>query len=398
MAEPIVLDREFIQDPYSLYRKLREEAPVRQVVTPNGLRSWLVTRFEDAREALADPRLSRDLRLAPDLFARHSTTGRDAAEFGQELAAHMLNSDPPDHTRLRRVVTRAFTMRRVEQLRPRIEQITADLLAGMAGRDEVDLLDAFAFPLPVTVMCELLGVPVEDQGEFRHWTHAMITSGDRDAAMAAIRDSAVYLSALIAGKRDNPADDLLSALVHDEDETLNDVELISMAFLLLIAGHETTVNLIANGMLALLRHPDQLAALRADPGLVPGAVEEFLRYESPINNTPLRHTIAPVTIGGVEIPKGELVLVALGSANRDTTRFPAADHLDITREPTPHLAFGHGIHYCLGAPLARLEGQIAIARLLEAFPALALATDPANLNWRNSNILHGLESLPVRLR
>jgi cytochrome P450 len=207
-----------------------------------------------------------------------------------------------------------------------------------------------------------------------------------------------YLRALIEAKRTSPADDLLSALIHPEDgEELTEAELTSMAFLLLVAGHETTVNLIANGTLALLTNPDQLAALRAEPALLPGAVEEFLRYESPVNHTTLRYTTAPVEVGGTTIPADEFVVVSLGSANHDESRFPSPDTLDVTRPATGHLAFGHGVHFCVGAPLARLEGQIAIGRLIERFPEMALAVEVSDLTWRGSSLLRGLTSLPIRM-
>jgi len=401
-SAPVRMDEEFIEDPYALYRRLRAESPVREVVTPRGLKVWLVTRYQDARDALADPTLHKNMRDGRELFTKHSTTGSADELFGQELSSHMLNSDPPDHTRLRKLVAKAFTMRRVELMRPRIVEITDELLDGLAGRDEVNLVDGFAFPLPVTVICELLGVPHADRDDFRRWSNVLLSAGDFTDVHAAGEAMATYLYQLTTGKIEHPADDMLTALVQARDdegnEGLGEFELVSMAFLLLVAGHETTVNLIANGVLSLLRNPDQLAALRADPALLPGAVEEFLRYESPVNQSTLRYTTVPLTLGGVEIPAGEFVLVSLGSANRDGDRFADPDQVDITREAGGHLAFGHGIHFCLGAPLARMEGQIAIGGLLDRFPALALAVDPAELRWRNSTLLRGLESLPVRLR
>ncbi|HEV8557977.1 MAG TPA: cytochrome P450 [Actinophytocola sp.] len=402
-SAPVRLDGEFIEDPYALYRRMREESPVREVVTPRGLKVWLVTRYQDARDALADPTLHKNMRDGRELFTKHSTTGSADELFGQELSSHMLNSDPPDHTRLRKLVAKAFTMRRVELMRPRIAEITEELLDGLAGRDEVNLVDDFAFPLPVTVICELLGVPQADRDDFRRWSNVLLSAGNFEEVHAAGEAMATYLYQLVTGKVEHPADDMLTALVQARDdegggEGLGEFELVSMAFLLLVAGHETTVNLIANGVLSLLRNPDQLAALRADPALLPGAVEEFLRYESPVNHATLRYTTVPVTLGGVEIPAEEFVLVSLGSANRDGNRFADPDQVDITREAGGHLAFGHGIHFCLGAPLARLEGQIAIGGLLDRFPDLALAVDPAELRWRNSTLLRGLESLPVRIR
>jgi cytochrome P450 len=394
---PMALDEGIVQDPYPLYRRLRTEAPVREVVMPRGLKVWLVSRYADARDALANPALHKDLRSVRHLFERHRTrTGTGG--FGADLSAHMLNSDPPDHTRLRKLVAKAFTMRRVELLRPRIEAITEELLAGMSG--EVDLIDAFAFPLPITVIGELLGVPATEQGDFRTWTSTLVTAGTPESVGAASAAMSGYLRALIAAKRTAPADDLLSALVQTQDDgdELTEVELVGMAFLLLVAGHETTVNLIANSTLSLLHDPAQAAALRADPGLLPGAVEEFLRFESPVNHATLRYTAEPTEIGGVTVPEGEFVVISLASANRDDDRYgPTADTLDVTRAATGHLAFGHGIHFCLGATLARLEGQIAIGGLINRFPEMSLAVDVDDLRWRNSTLLRGLERLPVHL-
>ena len=391
------LDSAFVHDPYTFYRRLREEAPVRAVVMPRGLKVWLVTRYADAREALTNPALRKDLRPVQHLFERHQTR-TSTGDFGADLTAHMLNSDPPDHTRLRKLVAKAFTTRRVELLRPRIEEITDDLLAALSGA--VDLIEGFAFPLPVTVICELLGVPHDDRDDFRAWSSALVAGASAESVGAAAVAMSGYLHALIDTKRAAPEDDMLTALIHaqEDGDELTEVELVSMAFLLLVAGHETTVNLIGNAVLALLRNPDQFAALRADPGLLPGAVEEFLRYESPVNHATLRYTVAPVAIGGTTIPADEFVAISLASANRDDDRFgPAADTLDVTRAAAGHMAFGHGIHFCLGAPLARLEGQIAIGGLVARFPGMSLAVEPADLRWRNSSLLRGLEHLPVRL-
>jgi cytochrome P450 len=397
MSPPLGLDEDFVQDPYTLYRRLRTEAPVRDVVMPRGLRVWLVTRYADARDALANPALHKDLRPVRHLFDRHRTKA-STGDFGADLSAHMLNSDPPDHTRLRKLVAKAFTMRRVELLRPRVAQITEELLAGMSG--EVDLIDAFAFPLPVTVICELLGIPRADQDDFRAWSTALVTAGSAESVGAASKAMSAYLRALVEAKRTDPAEDMLSALTQPQDDgdELTEAELVGMAFLLLVAGHETTVNLIANSTLTLLRNPDQAAALRADPGLLPGAVEEFLRYESPVSHATLRYTAEPTEIGDTPVPAGEFVVISLCSANHDDDRFgPAAGALDVTRAATGHLAFGHGIHFCLGAPLARLEGQLAIGGLITRFPNMTLAADVDDLRWRNSTLLRGLEGLPVRL-
>jgi cytochrome P450 len=398
--DPVILDEEFVQDPHAFTELLREQTPVRRVQMQRGLHVWLVTRYADAKALMADPRLSKDNRRAQELFEQQLTaTGGQRSEFAQSLSAHMLNSDPPDHTRLRKLVNKAFTAGTVSRLRPRIEQITAQLLDDIADAGTVDLLDSFAFPLPITVICELLGVPGTEQDSFREWSNTIVSAAPPERIQEVSTAMAAYLAALVAAKREEPTEDLLSDLVHasDEGDRLSETELISMAFLLLVAGHETTVNLIGNGVLALLRHPDQLAALRADPALLPGAVEELLRYEGPVNIATLRFTTEPVRVGDVEIPAGAFVMVSLLSANRDGERFADADRLDINRPAGGHLAFGHGIHYCVGAPLARLEGEIALGALLRRFPGLSLAAAPAALRWRDSTLMRGLDSLPVRL-
>lgn len=394
-----VLDESFMADPYQLYRKLREEGPVHPVVMPRGLRVWLVTRYAEAREALADQTLSKDSSRAHDLFEQHRPAGEEAPQFSESLAAHMLNSDPPDHTRLRKLVNKAFTSRRVEALRPRIEQITRELLDEMAEADsgKVDLLDAFAFPLPITVICELLGVREADRDDFRSWSNTIVSAADTEQLHAASAAMAQYLTELVAAKRDAPSGDMLSALVtaRDDDDRLTETELVSMAFLLLVAGHETTVNLIGNGMLALLRDDGQRELLAANPESIPQAIEEFLRYEGPVNIATLRHTTTPVTFGDVEVPGGEFVLVSLASANRDPQRFAEPDELDVGRAPGGHLGFGHGVHYCVGAPLARMEAEVAFTGLLSRFPGMRLAVAPGELSWRQSTLMRGLRSLPV---
>ncbi|SDC29055.1 cytochrome P450 family protein [Actinokineospora iranica] len=393
------LDEGFIQNPYPLYAELRETGPVRRILTAGGVHAWLVTRYADARAALADPCVRKDIAVMRELITRHRTSDSPLVQFLSVLSEHMLNTDPPDHTRLRKLVTKAFTSRRVERLRPRIEEITTDLLDDLAAHDEADLLDVFAFPLPMTVICELLGVPDTDRDSFRHWTSRLVATPmteDSGAAAAAMTD---YLTGLIATKRAAPADDLVTDLIHavEDGDRLTEQELVAMVFVLLVAGHDTTVNLIGNAVLSLLESPNQLTALRADPTLLPSAIEEFLRFEGPVNLATLRYTAEAVTYSGVEIPAGELVLVSLSSANRDPNRFPNPDQLDVTRAPSAHLAFGHGIHYCVGAPLARLEAEIALGALLTRFPNLAKGGEPATtLKWRDSTLMRGLRALPVR--
>ncbi|MFD6454014.1 cytochrome P450 [Nocardia sp. NPDC060220] len=314
----------------------------------------------------------------------------------------MLGTDPPAHTRLRKLVNKAFTSRQVALLRPRIEQITASLLDAMGDRDEVDLMNDFANPLPVTVICELLGVPFEDRADFQAWTKALVTvvgEGEQDERPAASAAMVGYLAKLVRTKQSAPAEDLLSQLVlaDEEGDRLTDQELVSMAFLLLVAGHETTVNLIGNGVLALLRNPEQWQALRADPTGVPAAIEEFLRFDGPVDMATARYTAEPVTLGDTEIPAGEIVYVALSAANRDPARFAAPDTLATDTPTAGHLAFGHGIHFCVGAPLARVEAEIAFTALLHRYPDLTLAPT-ADLRWQTSTLIRGLLELPVRLR
>ncbi|CCH34118.1 cytochrome P450 [Actinosynnema sp. NPDC047251] len=388
----------YFQDPHAFHAELREESAARPILLPRGLKVWLVTRYDEARLALADPRLSKDFAGFLPLFERHQTGTREATRFDNSLVQHMLNSDPPTHTRLRKLVMKAFTPRRVEQLRPRIQQITDDLLDAVADRGETDLVEALAFPLPITVICEMLGIPLDDRDDFREWSNTLVAGNDPDAVEAAGTAMAGFLSTLVDTLRAHPGDDIFSALIHatDENDRLDQTELISMAFLLLVAGHETTVNLIATGVLNLLRHPEQLDKLRADRTLLPGAVEEFLRYEGPVNQATFRFTTEEVTLGDVTIPEGEFVLASLMSANRDERRFADGESFDITRAAGGHLAFGHGIHYCLGAPLARLEGEIAVGTLLDRYD-IALTAEPETLRWRSSTLMRGLYTLPVSL-
>jgi cytochrome P450 len=393
------LDDEYVADPYAVSQRLRVEAPVRPIRLRRGLRAWQVTRYADVRAVLADPRLGKDAGHLQALFERHTQTGQHVLREEEGLGTHMLNSDPPNHERLRRLVNKAFTSRRIERLRPRIQQITDELLAAIGTSAEVDLLDALAFPLPITVICELLGVPIDERDAFRMWSNQILSSDDRAQVRAAGIAMNTYLGELVAAKRADPGDDMMSALVQaqDEGDALTERELRSMGFLLLVAGHETTVNLIGNGTLALIENPDQLAELRADLSLLPRAIEELLRYEGPLNHATLRFTLEDVEIGGVVVPEGEFVIVSLLSANRDTDRFPDADRLDIRRDQGGHLAFGHGIHYCLGAPLARLEAEIAFTGLLSRFDRIELAVPSDELEWRPGTLIRGLERLPVRL-
>ncbi|MFF0456596.1 cytochrome P450 [Nocardia africana] len=402
MTDPIPLDASFMADPHSLYDRLRPLGPAHRVRLRSGLPAWLVTDHAHARALLGDARLSKDHRRTQ---ARLEQAGAAGARGRSVLVAHMHNSDPPEHTRLRRLVGKAFTLRRVQSWRPRIEEITAALLDDLATRTEADLVASFAMPLPVAVICELLGVPFADRDHFLAWIDALMSGpntvvadsggGDQISVVEAIEN---YLTELIAAKRRTAGDDLLSTLVHlvDDGDQLTESELLAMSFLLLVAGHETTVNLIANGILALLSEPGRAVAVNSDPTLVPAVVEEVLRYQGPVNLATARLTVAPVRVGAVEIPAGEFVLISLAAANRDPGRFDRAAQFLPRRGENGHLAFGHGIHFCLGAPLARLEAEIAYTGLLGRFPEMRLVDEPAR--WRTDTQMRALAELPVRLR
>ena len=388
------MDPAFVADPYPTYHRLRAEDPVHH--SPLGF--WVLTRYADVIAMLRDPRLIKEPIAA---FV--------AARFGMAvppgLGLSMLDRDPPDHTRLRGLVSKAFTPKALERLRPHIQQIVDGLLAKAEGRGQMDLIEEFAYPLPVRVICEMLGVPVEDHERFKQWgldiargLDAILLPPDSEVAkrsMAGRHALSAYFRELIAERRASPREDMLSALIAAEEagDKLNEDELLATCLLLLVAGHETTVNLIGNGTLALLRHPYQLRKLRDDPGLIGTAVEELLRYDGPMQRT-ARIPSEDVTIGGHTIGKGEMVMPFLGAADRDPAQFPDPDRLDITRADNRHIAFGMGILFCLGAPLARMEGQIAINTLVRRHPKLALATDRPE--FRQSLTLRGLSTLPVR--
>ena len=385
---------DLITHPYDVYERLRTTSPVHRIKGTDGQPAWLVTRFDDVRAALADPRLSLD-----KTHAREG--GYRGLSLPPALDANLLNMDPPDHTRLRRLVGRAFTARRVEQLRAPIRATADGLLDALGADGSTDLISAYAAPLPITVICELLGIPESHRRDFRSWTDALIAPDPSrpQAAKGAIVAMLGFLGELLAHKRREPADDLLSDLIavrDAEDDRLTEDELMSLAFLILFAGYENTVQLIGNAVLALLHNPDQMDALRKDPSRIPAAVEEFARFEGPALLAIRRFPTQDVTIGDVRIPAGETVLLSLSAANRDPDRFPDPDRLDIGRDAAGHLALGHGIHYCLGAPLARAETEIAVAALLERFEEIELLE--AEPRWRPSLRARGLIELPVSYR
>jgi cytochrome P450 len=392
-------DPSFKADPYPFYARLRAEQPIHRGTLPDGRPAWLVTRYDDAVSVLHDPRFVKNIdhAVTPEQRRHFPPLTPALALINQSLLDH----DPPNHTRLRALVSKAFTPRLIERLRPRIQRLADELLDAMAPGGEADLIEAYAFPIPITVIAELLGVPAEDRDRFRAWTGTLTSAPPTAAAVqrlaSVVDDYVAYLRDLFEQRRRDPKDDLVTGLVQAEEagDRLSEPELFSMTSIMLIAGHETTVNLIGTGTLRLLQHQGQRARLRADPGLIRSAVEELLRHSGPVEAATERYAAEDVQLGGVTIPRGELVLVTLASANRDAAHFPEPDALDLTRDTRQHLAFGHGIHYCLGAPLARLEGQIAIGSLIQRFPNLRLTTPVESLTWRPGLVLRGLDHLPV---
>jgi cytochrome P450 len=395
---------QLLQDPYPVYRMLRSTQPVFRV--PIGDTSepgvWILTRHRDVQAVLRDARFSVQRQQAK-IVQQYADQLPIAAAFGQEGGLRsMLLMDPPDHTRVRGLVSKAFTPRRVAALRPRIETIVASLLDDVAGTGAWDLIDAFAAPLPAIVIAELLGVPAADHRQFKEWSAELVNAvgagnpiasrAQFEGALAKLLD---YLRGVIAERRRDPRDDLISAMIEAQEErdALSDAELLATSNLLLLAGHETTTNLIGNGTLALLRNPDQLAGLQADHSLLRPAIEELLRYDSPVQATG-RVPREDVALGDVTLPAGALVMTAIGAANRDPEAFADPDRLDLSRAEDQHLSFGFGTHFCLGAPLARLEAEVAFAALLDRFPKLELASE--TFTYRANFVLRGLTSLAVR--
>jgi cytochrome P450 len=390
----------FFRDQHAYYTAWRQRGGAQPVRFPGPLplQGWVITGYADAKAALADPRLAKD--SATERYAAY--IGETSGGPGRALTAHMLNADPPEHTRLRKLVQKAYTARRVEELRPRIAELVDTLLDGLSGVREADLISRFALPLPIAVAFELFGGTGLDHAQFAVRGKSVDGGhGDGEVSVSGAEDTRSRIEHLVAHKREHPGGDLLSALLAAEQDgdRLNVDEITSMAFLLVVAGHQTTVNLIANAVHTLLSHPDQLAELRADPALIPGAIQETLRFESSSALASLRYTTEPVTLAGTEIPAGEFVHVALIAANHDPAAFEDPERFDITRAPGGHLAFGHGIHRCLGAQLAVVQAEIALTQLFARFPKLRAARgEPGRARWQANARHRGLETLVVRLR
>jgi cytochrome P450 len=382
-------------DPAAELALARDTEGVTRVMTPFGLPAYLVCRFEDVRELLSEP--TRFSNARGRAYARFHGRKLREQELAEMRAGNLLGYDPPEHTRLRRMLTPEFTMRRMRRLEPRIEEIVEAALDDMerAGKP-ADLVSTFALPVPSLVICELLGVPYSDRAEFQGRSARLLdTSLPVEQRLAVGRENRAYMANLVASARAEPGQDLLGMLVREHGDELSGAELTGIASLLLIAGHETTSNMLGLGTLALLRHPDQLALLREDPNRVEAAIEELLRWLSIVHSLTPRTTTTEVRIAGQTIPAGSLVLGSIPAANRDPAFVTEPDRLDITRGAPGHLAFGHGVHHCLGAPLARMEMRIAFPALLRRFPDLALAESYQDVVFRVFNVVYGLRSLAV---
>lgn len=391
----------FKRDPYPIYAQMRAKSPV---VQNAGLREeglvWFVTGYAEAEAVLRDhKRFVKSYRNT--LTAEQRAQLPPMSRLAQLLDQHMLNLDGADHMRQRTLVNKAFTTRMVNSMQDRVQRIADELLDQLQAKGAMDLIDDYAFPLPIVVIAELLGVPASDRNRFRAWSDAFVTPSLTEEewrkAERLLTEFTDYLGAIFAARRQQPRNDLISALIGAEEggDRLSEEELYSMVVLLIVAGHETTVNLIGNGTLVLLRNPDQLARLKANPDLMPNAIEELLRYDGPVERATLRFAAVDVELGGQTIRRSEPVAVVLAGADRDPAHFANPDTLDLTRDNSRHLAFGYGVHYCVGAPLARLEGRIALDTLLRRLPNLRLAAPVEVLTWRFNPILRGMSHLPV---
>lgn len=395
-----IIPAEFFTDPgpspHAATAELRAKCPVHRIDNPPGAQAYAVFGNKVIGEAFLDPRLSKQTENLPAQY-------REKAATSMLMERNLVFSDPPEHTRLRKPISRSFLPDKVAKLCPRIQDIADDLIDDFPETGEIDLLSTFALPLPLTTICEYLGIPVEDQPLFQHWSYIISQDPLRHAEgelKAASRDFANYFTTLVAQRRTEPRNNLLNDLISARDENVfTEKELISTLFLVIAGGHKTVANMLGNGMALLLRHPEQLAMLRTTPALIPSAVEEMLRYEGPAAWAAPRFAVEDMQLGGVPIPKGSFVHLSLAGAGHDPDVYDGPERFDITRSPNHHLSFGYGAHFCVGAPLARLQGEIAFCTLLRRLPDFELAVAPEELVWlADDSRSRGLESLPVRLR
>ncbi|MDA2636743.1 MULTISPECIES: cytochrome P450 family protein [Bacillus] len=389
---------QFKEDAYEIYKESRKKQPILFVNQVEIGKEWLITRYEDALPLLKDNRLKKDW---TNVFSQDIKNMYLSVDNSDHLTTHMLNSDPPNHSRLRSLVQKAFTPKMIAQLDGRIQRIADDLISDIERKGTLKLVDDYSFPLPIIVISEMLGIPKKDQAKFRIWSHAVIASPETPEEIKEtekqLSEFITYLQYLVDIKRKEPKEDLVSALILAESEghKLSARELYSMIMLLIVAGHETTVNLITNTVLALLENPNQLQLLKDNPKLIDSAIEEGLRYYSPVEVTTARWAAEPFQIHDRTIEKGDMVVIALASANRDETVFENPEVFDITRENNRHIAFGHGSHFCLGAPLARLEAKIAITTLFNRMPELQIKGNREEIKWQGNYLMRSLEELPL---
>lgn len=389
---------QFKEDAYEIYKESRKMQPILFVNEVEIGKEWLITRYEDALPLLKDNRLKKDM---ANVFSQDTKNMYLSVDNSDHLTTHMLNSDPPNHSRLRSLVQKAFTPKMITQLDGRIQRIADDLISEIERKGTLNLVNGYSFPLPIIVISDMLGIPKEDQAKFRIWSHAVIASPETHEEIKEtekqLSEFITYLQYIVDVKRKDPKEDLVSALILAENEghKLSAPELYSMIMLLIVAGHETTVNLITNTVLALLENPNQLQLLKDNPKLIDSAIEEGLRYYSPVEVTTARWAAEPFQIHEQTIQKGDMIVIALASANRDETVFENPEVFDITRENNRHIAFGHGSHFCLGAPLARLEAKIAITTLLKRMPELQIKGNRQDIKWQGNYLMRSLEELPL---
>ncbi len=395
--------QDFYKHSHQVFAEMRKNDPIiRQAGLTEDMQIWFITRFNDVEQVLLNDQIfARDPYLAYSKEAVEEFNNFDPAVDAM-INNHMLNKEGADHRRLRSIVSKAFTPRVIQNLRPRIQEIAGELIDAVQERGEMELVSEYAYPLPITVIAEMLGIPREDRMKFRTWSNAVITPAvteeELQERLPLMQEFAFYMQSLVALRRQQPQDDLLSGLIQAEEQgdRLSASELFSMLFLLIVAGHETTVTFIGNAVLALLQNPHELEKLKQDPSLMPTAVEELLRYDSPVERTLTRFVTQNVDLAGYHMKRGDMLIAIPGSANRDEARFEQPDRLNLQRQSNTHMAFGKGVHYCLGAPLARLEGEIALSSLFQRFPDLQLAVPVEELCYREVPLFHSLVKLPVR--